>query len=94
MSNANDNSLPLDAVASAEPWADAAARGSVDAAGIAQLYEKYAPAIYAHCRRLLGSSAAARDAMQEAFVRVLLRNRDLAPGDEALRSQSGRKRAE
>jgi RNA polymerase sigma-70 factor, ECF subfamily len=57
----------------------------VDAAGIAQLYEKYAPAIYAHCRRLLGSSAAARDAMQEAFVRVLLRNRDLAPGDEALR---------
>src|SRR6185503_18245840 len=57
----------------------------VDAVGIAQLYEKYAPAIYAHCRRLLGSTAAARDAMQEAFVRVLLRNRDLAPGDEALR---------
>jgi RNA polymerase sigma-70 factor (ECF subfamily) len=58
---------------------------SIDAAGIAQLYEKYAPAIYAHCRRLLGSTAAARDAMQEAFVRVLLRNRNLAPGDEALR---------
>jgi len=57
----------------------------VDAVGIAQLYEKYAPAIYAHCRRLLGSTAAARDAMQEAFVRVLLRNRNLAPGDEALR---------
>jgi RNA polymerase sigma-70 factor (ECF subfamily) len=57
----------------------------MDAGGIAQLYEKYAPAIYAHCRRLLGSTAAARDAMQEAFVRVLLRNRDLAPGDEALR---------
>jgi len=85
MSHANDNSHSLDAVASAEPWADASARGSVDAAGIAQLYEKYAPAIYAHCRRLLGSTAAARDAMQEAFVRVLLRNRDLAPGDEALR---------
>jgi RNA polymerase sigma-70 factor (ECF subfamily) len=61
------------------------ASGAVGAAGIAHLYEKYAPAIYAHCRRLLGSSAAARDATQEAFVRVLLRNRDLAPGDEALR---------
>jgi RNA polymerase sigma-70 factor (ECF subfamily) len=61
------------------------AGGAVDAAGIAQLYEKYAPAIYAHCRRLLGSTAAARDAMQESFVRVLLRNRDLQPGDEALR---------
>jgi len=35
------------------------------------LYSKYAPAIYAHCRRLLQSSAAARDATQEAFVRVL-----------------------
>lgn len=58
---------------------------AVDAGGIAQLYEKYAPAIYAHCRRLLGSTAAARDAMQEAFVRVLLKNRGLAPGDEALR---------
>jgi RNA polymerase sigma-70 factor, ECF subfamily len=35
------------------------------------LYSKYAPAIYAHCRRLLQSSAAAKDATQEAFVRVL-----------------------
>jgi RNA polymerase sigma-70 factor (ECF subfamily) len=35
------------------------------------LYSKYAPAIYAHCRRFLQSSAAARDATQEAFVRVL-----------------------
>jgi RNA polymerase sigma-70 factor (ECF subfamily) len=58
---------------------------ALGAAGIGQLYEKYAPAIYAHCRRLLGSTAAARDAMQEAFVRVLLRNRELAPGEEALR---------
>jgi RNA polymerase sigma-70 factor (ECF subfamily) len=35
------------------------------------LYSKYAPAIYAHCRRFLQSSAAAKDATQEAFVRVL-----------------------
>jgi RNA polymerase sigma-70 factor, ECF subfamily len=57
----------------------------MDGASMAQLYERYAPAIYAHCRRLLGGSAAARDATQEAFVRVLMRNRDLQPGDEALR---------
>jgi RNA polymerase sigma-70 factor (ECF subfamily) len=57
----------------------------MDAAGIAQLYERYAPAIYAHCRRLLGGNAAARDATQESFVRVLLRDRDLHQGDEALR---------
>jgi RNA polymerase sigma-70 factor, ECF subfamily len=57
----------------------------MDAGGMAQLYERYAPAIYAHCRRLLGGNAAARDAMQESFVRVLMRNRDLEPGDEALR---------
>lgn len=35
------------------------------------LYGKYAPAIYAHCRRFLQSPAAAKDATQEAFVRVL-----------------------
>jgi RNA polymerase sigma-70 factor (ECF subfamily) len=35
------------------------------------LYSKYAPAIYAHCRRFLHSPAAAKDATQEAFVRVL-----------------------
>src|SRR4051812_33220383 len=57
----------------------------MDGESMAQLYERYAPAIYAHCRRLLGGNAAARDATQEAFVRVLMRNRDLQPGDEALR---------
>jgi RNA polymerase sigma-70 factor, ECF subfamily len=35
------------------------------------LYSKYAPAIYDNCRRFLPSPAAARDATQEAFVRVL-----------------------
>jgi len=40
---------------------------------LAALYRKYAPAIYAHCRRMLQSQAAARDATQEAFIRVLAR---------------------
>jgi RNA polymerase sigma factor (sigma-70 family) len=35
------------------------------------LHAKYGSAIFAHCKRLLGSSAAAEDAMQEVFVRVL-----------------------
>jgi RNA polymerase sigma-70 factor (ECF subfamily) len=85
MSHADEDSMSAAAPAASAARAWGGASTGVDAAGIAQLYEKYAPAIYAHCRRLLGSSAAARDAMQEAFVRVLLRNRDLAPGDEALR---------
>jgi RNA polymerase sigma-70 factor, ECF subfamily len=52
---------------------------------IAELYERYAPAIYARCRRLLGSSAAGRDALQESFVRVLQRHGSLGPGDQTLR---------
>ena len=52
---------------------------------IAELYERYAPAIYARCRRLLGSSAAGRDALQESFVRVLQRHGTLGPGDQTLR---------
>jgi RNA polymerase sigma factor (sigma-70 family) len=35
------------------------------------LHAKYGNAIFAHCKRLLGSSAAAEDAMQEVLVRVL-----------------------
>jgi RNA polymerase sigma-70 factor (ECF subfamily) len=53
--------------------------------GIADLYRRYAPAIYAHCRRLLSSPAAARDALQESFVRVLQHHRTLGPEDQALR---------
>lgn len=52
---------------------------------LAVLYQKYAPAIYAHCRRFLQSPAAARDATQEAFVRVLARGVDLPKEEEALR---------
>jgi len=52
---------------------------------LAELYQRYAPAIFAHCRRLLHSPVAARDAMQEAFVRVLARGPALASGEDALR---------
>jgi RNA polymerase sigma-70 factor (ECF subfamily) len=56
-----------------------------DGRNIAELYERHAPAIYAHCRRLLGSAPAGRDALQESFVRVLQHHRVLGPGDQALR---------
>jgi RNA polymerase sigma-70 factor, ECF subfamily len=52
---------------------------------LAELYAKYSPAIYAHCRRFLASPAAARDATQEAFVRVLARGVVLPREEEALR---------
>ena len=58
---------------------------SMDEAGLAQIYERYAPAIFAHCRRLLGSGAAARDATQEAFVRVLAKGPKKLLGEDALR---------
>jgi RNA polymerase sigma-70 factor (ECF subfamily) len=52
---------------------------------LGELYEKFAPAIYAHCRRFLQSPAAARDATQEAFVRVIVRGVVLPREEEALR---------
>ncbi len=53
---------------------------------LAALYRKHGPAIYAHCRRLLPSPAAARDAMHEAFVRVLAKGVVLpSQEDEAVR---------
>lgn len=58
---------------------------SMDEAGLAEIYERYAPAIFAHCRRLLGSGAAARDATQEAFVRVLAKGPKQLLGEDALR---------
>jgi RNA polymerase sigma-70 factor, ECF subfamily len=54
-------------------------------AALAALYQKYAPAIYAHCRRFMQSPAAARDATQEAFVRVLAHGVVLPREEEALR---------
>jgi RNA polymerase sigma-70 factor (ECF subfamily) len=72
-----------DALPSAATSPVSAAR--LDEDGIAALYAQYAPAIYAHCRRLLHSQSAARDAMQEAFVRVLAKGPRLLSGDDALR---------
>lgn len=52
---------------------------------VTQLYKMYGPAIYARCRRMLDSPAAAEDAAQETFVRVHRHlSRDQDP-QEALR---------
>lgn len=61
------------------------AREQANETELASLYAKYSPAIYAHCRRFLQSPAAARDATQEAFVRVLARGVVLPREEEALR---------
>jgi len=53
--------------------------------GLAELYQKCAPAIYAHCRRILRSPAAARDATQETFVRVLARGPRFPNDDDGRR---------
>jgi RNA polymerase sigma-70 factor, ECF subfamily len=45
---------------------------------LAHLYTNYFPAIYQHCRRFLLSTANARDATQETFVRVIERGVVLA----------------
>lgn len=67
----------------AEP--DKAKADQAGDAALAALYQKYAPAIYAHCRRFMHSPAAARDATQEAFVRVLAHGVSLPREEEALR---------
>jgi RNA polymerase sigma-70 factor (ECF subfamily) len=51
---------------------------------LALLYRRHGPAIYARCRRMLRDDAAAEDATQETFLRVL-RHLEKAPDDrEAL----------
>jgi RNA polymerase sigma-70 factor (ECF subfamily) len=37
----------------------------------AELFERYGPAVYRRCRRLLGDGEAARDATQEVFVQLV-----------------------
>jgi RNA polymerase sigma-70 factor (ECF subfamily) len=50
---------------------------------IEALYAKLGPAIYARCRRILKERAAAEDATQEIFLKIL-RGADQVPNDEAL----------
>jgi len=51
---------------------------------LAQLYRRYGPTIYARCRRMLRDDAAAEDATQETFLRVM-RHIEKTPDDrEAL----------
>jgi RNA polymerase sigma-70 factor (ECF subfamily) len=51
---------------------------------LAELYRRYGPVIYARCRALLRDDAAAEDAVQEVFIRVL-HHLEKAPDDrEAL----------
>jgi RNA polymerase sigma factor (sigma-70 family) len=73
------------AAATVEEDKATATKASANEAALAALYQKYAPAIYAHCRRFMQSPAAARDATQEAFVRVLAHGVVLPREEEALR---------
>jgi RNA polymerase sigma-70 factor (ECF subfamily) len=57
----------------------------MDEKAIADAYRAHAPAILAHCRRILLSAPLARDATQEVFVKVLASRRTLPRGDEGLR---------
>ena len=54
-------------------------------ATIADLYASYFQAIYEHCRRFLQSTASARDATQETFVRVIAHGVSLVLEEGALR---------
>ncbi|HEX4622470.1 MAG TPA: sigma factor, partial [Myxococcaceae bacterium] len=47
---------------------------------VAGLYRRYGPVTYAQCHRLLKDRAAAEDATQEVFLRVL-RHLESAPSD-------------
>jgi RNA polymerase sigma-70 factor (ECF subfamily) len=47
------------------------------------LYRRYGAFVYSRCKRMLRDSAAAEDATQEVFVRVI-RHVDTAPTDESV----------
>jgi RNA polymerase sigma-70 factor, ECF subfamily len=50
---------------------------------VKELYERFGPAIFSRCRRLLRDAIAAEDATQEVFLRVL-KHIDSAPEDAAV----------
>ena len=51
---------------------------------LAELYRAHGPVIYSRCRAMLRDDAAAEDAVQEVFVRVLRHLEAVPPGREAL----------
>lgn len=51
---------------------------------LAELYTLYGPTIYARCRRILGTQAAAEDATQEVFLKVQRHLSKVPANDEAL----------
>lgn len=59
-------------------------RGGAPAAGdrLVELYKRFGPVIYSQCRRELKDDAAAEDATQKIFVR-LLKQLEAAPDDAA-----------
>jgi RNA polymerase sigma-70 factor (ECF subfamily) len=86
MAGGNQASLAESEIRPARNGSDILASASLDSEiGLAALYEKYAPAIYGHCRRMLQSPAAARDATQEVFVRVLTRGPHFSNDDDGRR---------
>ena len=50
---------------------------------IEELYAKLGPAIYARCRRILKDRAAAEDATQEIFIKIL-KSAESIPSDDAV----------
>lgn len=50
---------------------------------VGELYARFGPTIYARCRRMLKERAAAEDATQEVFMKVL-RHIDSAPSEDAV----------
>ncbi len=49
------------------------AKGAVMNLSVDQLYARLGPAIYARCRRMLRNAAAAEDATQDIFVKIMRR---------------------
>jgi RNA polymerase sigma-70 factor, ECF subfamily len=50
---------------------------TLDHETISDLFRQLAPALFRRCRRLLGNDEEARDATQDAFVRLIQRGEDL-----------------
>jgi len=56
----------------------------VDEDSLTAAYERYMPAVYARCQRILRDRSSALDATQEVFVRVVRHRSELRAGPEFL----------